>query len=124
MAVLIVVSDGLVPHLALALASHLRSLSADGLRPQPDLLALTKDVVEAARRGQTRPALDLSAPAPDSAVVTPLAVSYGTAAAWLDCSPRTVRRRVAEGRLTTVGEGRSRRIRVADLEAFVAGEDG
>lgn len=51
----------------------------------------------------------------------PYAMTYSTAAECLGVSPRTVERLVASGSLPSVGIGVCARIRVADLEAYVAG---
>lgn len=49
----------------------------------------------------------------------PLAMTYGTAAARLSVSERTVQRLVAAGALPAVDVGGCPRIREADLQAFV-----
>jgi excisionase family DNA binding protein len=50
----------------------------------------------------------------------PKFISLESAAEWLDCSPRTVRRYIAEGRLTAYRIGpRLLRIDVAELEALM-----
>lgn len=50
-----------------------------------------------------------------------LALSYDAAGRRLGVSGRTVRRLVAESKLPAVDIGACRRIRVADLAAYVAG---
>ncbi len=56
---------------------------------------------------------------PSATADAPLLLDYGGAARLLSISPRSVRAMVADGRLPCVRIGRSVRIAVADLAAFV-----
>ena len=54
-------------------------------------------------------------------VKVPALLSIATTARLLDCSPRTVRRRITEGRLSPVIEGDRQMIRADELRAYVDG---
>ena len=71
-----------------------------------------------ARAGQSRPILDAQPSPVDSRPMPPIAVDYATAAAALDVSVRTVRRRVAAGVLPVIGTNHGRRIPVAALASY------
>lgn len=54
-------------------------------------------------------------------VRVPALLTIATVARLLDCSPRTVRRRIAEGHLSPVIEGDRQMIRADELRAYVDG---
>ena len=109
------VDEVLRRHLLAAVAAHCRRLRRDGLTPPAGLLAFAISV----SNGQARPTLDGSGSHVDSARMGPLAVDYRAAADVLSVSERSVRRAVAAGQLPAVEVAGCRRIRVADLAAFV-----
>lgn len=69
----------------------------------------------------SRRELDESALERLAVVKVPALLTIATAARLLDCSPRTVRRRIAEGRLSPVIEGDRQMIRADELRAYVDG---
>jgi excisionase family DNA binding protein len=69
--------------------------------------------------GKARPALDGLDGDRDAGAVTPLLVDYRAAADALAVSERSVRRLVAARTLPAVDVGGNRRIRTADLVAYV-----
>ncbi|HEY6892215.1 MAG TPA: helix-turn-helix domain-containing protein [Solirubrobacter sp.] len=54
-------------------------------------------------------------------VRVPALLSIATVARLLDCSPRTIRRRITEGHLSPVVEGDRQMIRADELRAYVDG---
>jgi excisionase family DNA binding protein len=69
----------------------------------------------------TRVDLDDAALERLAVVKVPALLTIATTAQLLDCSPRTVRRRIAEGRLSPVIEGDRQMIRADELRAYVDG---
>lgn len=96
-----------------ALRIYMAQQRRNGVVLHPDLLELMRSVE--ARSGQERPRIAPPSAAPDTAAMPPILVDYAAAALALGVSVRTVRRRVAEGRLPTVTLGRARRIPTSAL---------
>ena len=104
----------LAAHLARALAEHLRWCRANAITPPPALVALADEMVSG---GQARSPLDPLDSTPDAGPMLPL--DYAETAARLRVSERTVRRLVSAGALPAVDVAGCRRVRVADLLAYV-----
>ncbi|MGI9120540.1 MAG: helix-turn-helix domain-containing protein [Acidimicrobiales bacterium] len=104
-----------------ALALLARRCRDDGHK-MPVVLAGIVAMTEQDNTGPARPAVDLGYQPGEAAPVPPLAVSYETAGRLLGVSARQVRRLVASGALPVVhvGGAGSPRIRVEDLEAYLA----
>jgi excisionase family DNA binding protein len=111
---LLLVDAVIAAHLRAALAAHMRQCHRDAIPVPPELAALLESL--AARSGQERPILATQGDAPDADAVL---LGYAAAAARLGISARTVRRRVTEGRIPVVRDGRRRLIRAADLKTYV-----
>lgn len=114
-AALLVLSDTLSAHISRALVEHLRWCRRNGVAEPPELAALL-----AALSGQERPNLATQGERADPDAVL---LGYAAAGARLGISARTVRRRVAEGRIPVVRDGRRRLIRVSDLDAYGSVEE-
>lgn len=110
----------LAGHVAVALAAHLKWVRGNGLREPQGLQELADLFRAGASGGQPGTALDEAAELRDSGRVEVLLVSYDRAAAVLSCSTRQLKRLAAAGEIPTVRLGGLVRIRVADLEKFVA----
>ena len=108
-------SRALRRHLLAAVAAHCARLRRDGLTPPAGLLAFAIS----ASNGQGWTTVDQARSDVDSATMTPLVLDYRQAGALLCRSERTVLRAVAEGRLPAVEVLGCRRIRTADLTAYV-----
>jgi excisionase family DNA binding protein len=110
------VDAALAPHLDAALTTHLRRLREAGIRAPVDIIELA----EWARLVTS----GLSSPPPvllvDDAPMAQL-LSFPAAAAELGCGVSKVKKLVAAGALPTVDFDGVRRIRRADLDAFMAG---
>lgn len=110
-----------VTHLTMALIGYVQRLRHGGLRVPSALDELVDFLVKTARDRQEptfgAPASDRSHPAPMTAR---LLVTKAEVAERLSVSVRTVERLVAAGRLPQVYVEHSARIRVTDLEDFVA----
>lgn len=115
-------------HAAVAIAEHVRALRRLGQRPPAGLVELGEAFVRAARGSQRSTAVhsgptlaDLAGLLEGAAMRPPQLLRFPAAAAQLDCSTSTVKRLVAAGDLPAVTvAGGERRIRQADLDAFVA----
>ena len=107
-------------HLARALGRYDAELRRDALRLTSALVDLRATALAEAREGVRGP------PSPDldvvshSADVVPLTLSYDRAADALDVSKTTFKRLVRAGRLPVVEVEGVPRVRVADLEEYVA----
>ncbi len=106
-------SDRLHRHLTRAIELYARACHADGGVLPSELADLY-----AAMNGPERTKLEDDADERDVASMSIL-LTYQEAADRLGVSERTLRRLAARGDLATVSIGRARRIRPADLEAFV-----
>lgn len=109
--------------LADALIEGLQARHRRGESPSPRVLAFAQEL--AAKRGQSAATggqrAGVGAGAGDTAGMQTLSLSE--AARHLRLSPRTVRRRVAEGRLTARRDGRRLLFARADLDAYLGGLD-
>jgi excisionase family DNA binding protein len=110
---LLVVDEQVGAHLTAALTAHIRGCRRDAI-PVPAELAAFLEVL-AASRGPQRPVLAAERRTADAEAVL---LSYAAAGARLGISARTVRRRVAEGRLPVVRDGRRRLIRIEDVAGY------
>jgi excisionase family DNA binding protein len=116
--VIVAVTDPTVArHLIAALRAHLRRCRRDQVPVPPPVAALLAGLL--AGDGQPRPTLDDADAGADAGAVAPLLVDYRAAADALSVSERSVRRLVAARRLPAVDVGGTRRIRTADLVAYV-----
>lgn len=104
--------DAVAGHLLVALQQHLVWCRRNDVPFPPSLTALLDRLL--ARRGQELPTAARAA-----AGVQPLSVSITTAAEMTGLSTRTLRRRIADGRLPAAQVGRRRVIRVDHLDALV-----
>jgi excisionase family DNA binding protein len=110
----------LAGHVATAMATHAKSMRSAGIALPvgfPELLAV---FTLRAREGQRVPTAAVFAAGGDPEPVDELIVSYDRAAAMLSCSVRTVKRLAAAGELPVVRIGALPRLRVRDIEAYVA----
>jgi excisionase family DNA binding protein len=103
-------------HLALALRMHVVQLRRNGHPVPRPLVELEAHFCVPGRQEPT----EVADPArvPDASGMA-LAVDLDTAARTLHVSRRTVERAIATGALPAVHVGRSRRIRIRDLRAYV-----
>jgi excisionase family DNA binding protein len=108
-------------HLETALRNHRAKVERNG-GAVPDqvrfLEALARFRVSA---GQDGSPFGDPADAPDDAGVTPRLLTYRQAADALAISESSVKRLVSSGELTAVHIGGAARVRLADLDAYVAG---
>jgi excisionase family DNA binding protein len=100
---ILLIADGNDSHWIRACAEHLRWCRRNGI-PAPTEMAAFLDAL-VARRGQERPTFAAAAPP-----VQPASMGIESAAQALGVSPRTVRRLVASGRLSSFQSGRRRLI--------------
>jgi excisionase family DNA binding protein len=117
MAVLLVVDDTTVRHLAAAVAAHRRRLRLDGV-PVPAALTelMAAFQVRSGQDGSAFADLDGANDTPDMA----LTLDYREAAELLGVSESTVKRLVTDRKLPAVSIGRSKRIRAEDARRFVS----
>ena len=111
----LVVAPELAPHLARALADHLRYCRTNGI-PVTDGLAEVQKWAEVVARGLSSP---LPLTAGDDGTVLPLILTFNQAADLLGCSVSKVKTLIAAGQLPAVDFGGVRRVRRVDIEAFV-----
>lgn len=95
-------------HLARAIAEHLGWCRRNAIAAPPELSALLDTLT--ARSGQERPNSPGDEPLGDG-----VCVNYETAARMLGVSERTVRRMVADGKLTVLPVGRRRLVPIFAL---------
>lgn len=115
---ILVVDDAIGRHVAAAVRVHIRELRREGL-PVPAALADLAAIC--ASGGLARPNMDGPTGAGDHPGMDPFAVDYRSAGDLLGVSDRSVRRLVRAGELTAVPIGGCKRIRVADLQNYLAG---
>lgn len=115
--VILFVDSAVGRHLAAALKAHIRELRRDGLPIPPTLVELA---AVAATGGQARPSLDDAVASADAAAMDQLALDYRAAGARLGVSDRSVRRLIADGKLPSVDVAGCVRIRMADLQDYLA----
>lgn len=104
-------------HVATALQAHARACRNDGDRLPPELEAL-RACLSQAWEGPEGTKLALRGPMSQH---PPMLLTIAQAADQLALSERQVKRLIADGRLASVRIGTARRVRRADLAAFVAG---
>lgn len=107
-------------HLSTALVFHRRWCRGNAIPVPDDVVRLAehaKCVTDRQAPTEVRPEV---VTAHDVFMTTALAATYADAARRLGVSKRTVERLVAAGSLPSVDVGGVRRIRVADLEGYVA----
>lgn len=116
-AVIAVLDGPLRRHLVAALEGYLAALKRNGVSPPPDL----RDLVNALRvsGGQSGSRNAVGEDLGDVGVMQALAFSYRVAADRLGVSESTVKRLVKAGELPVVDVLGSRRIRSADLDAYL-----
>ncbi len=109
-------------HLATALRFHLKWCRSNGIAVPDDVLTLAAHATkyDRDRQGPTSARLE-EVLAEHVAMNHALAVTYADVAALLRCSKRTVERLVHDDVIPTVDVAGTRRIRRADLDAYVAG---
>ncbi len=106
-------------HLHAALQMHRRWCRENALAMPSDLTALSEHA-NRVRDRQTPPGAGVSAALVDAVSMSALTATYSDVARRLGVSKRTVERLAAAGTLPSVDVGGVPRIRVADLEAYVA----
>jgi excisionase family DNA binding protein len=104
-------------HVALALRMHAVQLRRNGHSVPRQLVELEAHFCVSTRQQATP--LAGSAPTMDGEPMAPIAVDLDTAAKALSVSRRSVEREIASGALPAIRVGRSRRVRVRDLRAYV-----
>ena len=114
-------STEVLVHVTAALTAHARRVHACGGAVPPLVDELAALLLECVRsRPGTTVVSTGEATSDDAAVTTRLLLTKAEAAARLGVSVRTVERLVAAGRLPLVRVEGAPRLRVADVEAFVA----
>jgi excisionase family DNA binding protein len=113
--------DRLARHVAAALGLHCRTLAGNGVRVPQELI----DLLGACQRvsaGHSGSPLDPGADVLDGGLMQqPRAVDYTEAGRLLGVSLSSVKRLVRDGALPVVNiGGRAPRVRVADIDAFLA----
>ena len=106
-------------HLVRAIDEHLRWCRTNAIDPPDELLRLLGHVSMVARNGQQRPTVAPPLVVAHDRDMQLLTLTYEAAARRLGVSARTVRRLVADGALAAVSIAGARRIRTADLGAYV-----
>jgi excisionase family DNA binding protein len=116
------VSPALAGHIATAIRVHREWAAGAGLQLPEGLVEVESHLASRAMRGQRGTPVDDLWEVRDGQLVSPRLLSYEDTGRALSCSVRTVKRLVAAGDLPAVrlGEG-SIRIRVSDVDAYVAG---
>lgn len=116
------INGDLAGHLAVAIQRHREVLDRLGYASPPELPELQDVLVTIARGGPGRP---------QTAAVVNGATVRGVDHDWLTpdetavvsgLSPRTIRRRIADGSLQSSKIGRSRRVSRTDLDEFMRGQ--
>lgn len=105
----------LAPHVARALAVHLRWCRDNGISVA-DGLDEAQRWAEVVARGLTSP---VALPAGDDAGVEPLLLTIPQTAELLGCSASRVKTLIAAGQLPVVDFGGVRRVRRVDVDAFL-----
>jgi hypothetical protein len=105
--------------LAVAVAEFRRRYSQSGVTMPEGLAELQELFTKVATDGQGRTSFDLAEWVSDAARMKPLAVTFETAGALLGYSERTIRRKVANGELATIGSGPATRVVVASIDEYV-----
>lgn len=77
-------------------------------------------MTQRASEGQAGTAVDALWDLAQSRVIDPMLLTYEEVATAMNCSTRHVKRLTADGSLTSVTVGGLTRVRVADLDAYVA----
>ncbi len=111
-------------HLAQALTRHRLRVERDGGAVPESVLVLERLARFRVTAGQDGSEISGSAPSVDDHGVTPRLLTYRQAADALVCSESTVKRLVAAGELPCVHIGGAVRVRVSDLDRYVAGLGG
>lgn len=114
------VTPALAGHIATAIRVHREWAVRAGLQVPAGLLEVESHLASRAMRGQTGTPLDSLWEVRDGHLVTPRLLTYEDTARALSCSVRTVKRLVAAGELRAVRVGGGARIRVSDVDAYVA----
>ena len=111
----LVISPELTPHVARALAVHIRWCRDNGVLVA-DGLVEAQEWAEVVARGLSSP---LPLPGVDTGVVEPLILTIPQTAEMLGCSATKVKTLIAAGQLPVVCFGGVRRVRRADVEGLV-----
>jgi excisionase family DNA binding protein len=117
--VIVVVDGPLRQHVVAALSGHLEALQRNGITPPLELRDLVNALhgVSGGQGGSRNAKVD--DPVDVGLMQQQLALSYRTAADRLGVSESTIKRLVRDGRLPVVDILGSRRIRSADLDAYL-----
>lgn len=107
-------------HLAAALLAHRQRVEHNGGAVPEQVQFLERLASFRVTQGQHGPNVDGSTDRPDDQGVTPRLLTYRQTADALGCSESKVKRLIKDGELTAVRIGGAARIRVGDLDAFVA----
>lgn len=110
-------------HLARALSAHRARVERDGGAVPDSVQMLERLARFRVSAGQDGSLFDGAADTADDRGVTPRLLTRRAAADALACSESTVKRLVASGELPAVRVGGAARIRLDDLDAYVAGLD-
>ncbi|WP_162529940.1 helix-turn-helix domain-containing protein [Nocardioides caldifontis] len=111
----------LAGHLAVALRRHRQWAARQAVRVPEGFLDVERMFSLRATEGQGGTALERLWEFREARVMSPQLLTYEAAAAVLSVSVRTVKRLVQEAVLPVVRVGEMPRIRVVDLDAYVAG---
>jgi excisionase family DNA binding protein len=106
-------------HVAVALRAYRRSRSHNGIVVPAALAEIEREMSERAMRRQEASPLEDLWTVVQATTVTPAQLTIDQAAQRLQCSARTVERRIAAGSLRVVKDGRLTRIRVKDLDEYI-----
>lgn len=119
--VVVGLSSSVQSHLVRALSSHAQWCRVNAVPVPAEVVVLLEDLTDS--RCQSLPSSPRDGASSDAEAVL-LTVDYRAAATRLSVSERTLYRMVAKGELPAVSVGGCRRIRVADLAAYVDGLEG
>ncbi len=103
-----------------ALREHQKLYTRNGMQVPAGVADVVAALTSGATVGQSVPPLEADGDSREIGPVSPRLVTYATAAQMLACSHRTVKRLVAAGALNTVRVGGLSRLRVADIDAYIA----
>lgn len=118
------ISAEVAGHLAVAVRLYRQRAGHDGLRIPPELRDVEREMAARAMRGQQgTPLADLWESRNAEPAFGKL-LTYQQAAARLNCSERTIKRRVATGELVPVRSGRVTRLLVTDVDDYIDNHRG
>jgi len=117
---LLTMSAEVAGHVTIALQQHRKWARTAGLAVPDELDHLERALAIRARRGQTGTPVEDLWSVRHAQTMTPRLLTYAATATVLGVGERTVKRLVAAGDLTPVRIGGSSRVRVEDVDDYIA----